>query len=320
MFFIGVLFASGAAVAYGVSTVLRALGARTTALEDREAGRDRTTAHDGPTVGQTVDTFRNPEFVWGTVFLLLGFLGGAIAARFLPLFLSQTIVSANLIVTALLGVSMLGNRLHGRDWVAMVTVVVSLLLLALASSHETASAEGRGFHWALFWGTVALSVISVLAVYQLGSRGAIFYGASAGVMFGIIAVGVRVLDGVSPFDPVTMLLDPAAWSIALAGSVGFYIQTVALQVGHVNGITAVLVVGETAAPGILGIVFLGDSARDGLTWLAYVGFTGAVVGAVLVALYSSVEADHFQEKEPPRGGWSLRDRFGSRPPRGDESD
>src|SRR5699024_7028402 len=118
--------------------------------------------------------------------------------------------------------------------------------------------------------------------------------------------------GVHPFDPLAILLDPAAWTIALAGIVGFYVQTVALQVGHVNGVTAVLVVGETAAPGIIGVLFLHDDATPGMAIVALIGFIGAVVGAVLVALYSSTEADHLGELEPPKGGWSLKGRFTKR--------
>jgi hypothetical protein len=36
----------------------------------------------------------------------------------IPLFLSQTIISANLVVTPVLGVAVLGVHLHGRDWVS----------------------------------------------------------------------------------------------------------------------------------------------------------------------------------------------------------
>src|SRR5699024_5974712 len=84
------------------------------------------------------------------------------------------------------------------------------------------------------------------------------------------------------------------------------------QVGHVNGVTAVLVVGETAAPGIIGVIFLNDDAKPGMAIVALIGFIGAVVGAVLVALYSSTEADHVGVLEPPQGGWSLTGRFPKR--------
>lgn len=304
MFVLGVIAAGLAAIAYGMSTVLRALGARRTAQEAREAGRaNQLNSAGGPSVQSTVSTFLDPSFVLGTLMVVVGFAGGAIAARFLPLFLSQTIVSANLVVTALLGTVLLGIVLHARDWIAIWLVIVSLCLLGLSSSHSTGGGEELTFHWGLFLATSALSVLALLAVYRLGTRGAIVGGAAAGLLFGVIAIAVRILNGVHPFDVTALLLDPAAWTIAVAGAVGFYVQTVALQLGAVNGVTAVLVVGETAGPSLVGVLFLGDTAKAGLGWLAIVGFIGAFIGAILVAWYGSGDADHFAEEPPMKGGW-----------------
>lgn len=190
----------------------------------------------------------------------------------------------------------------------MCVVVASLCALGLSSSHEGGGGEQRSFHYGLLVATCVLAGLALLAVYKLGKRGAIVGGAAAGLLFGVIAISVRILRGIDPFDIVTLLTDPAAWTIAIAGAVGFYVHTVALQLGQVNGVTAVLVVGETAGPGIIGVVFLNDSAKPGLGWLAVIGFIGAVVGAVLVALYSSVDADHFGESDTDNGGWRLRKR------------
>ena len=303
MFLIGVIAASLAAVAYGMSTVLLALGARRAAQTERDEGIETTNAAGGPTLRSTASTFVDPAFILGTVLVTLGFAGGAVAARYLPLFLSQTIVSANLVITALLGTIMLNIALHTRDWVAIWLVVFSLCLLGMSSSHQTDDSGGHAFHWLLFFATIVLSVLALLAVYRLGRHGAIAGGAAAGLLFGVIAIAVRILDGIHPFDPVRLLLDPAAWTIAIAGAVGFFVQTVALQLGAVNGVTAVLVVGETAGPSLIGVMFLGDQAKPGLGWLALVGFVGAVVGAVLVAWYGSGDPDHFGEAPPMKGGW-----------------
>ena len=303
MFLIGVIAASLAAVAYGMSTVLRALGARRAAQTERDEGIETTNAAGGPTLRSTASTFVDPAFILGTVLVTVGFAGGAVAARYLPLFLSQTIVSANLVITALLGTIMLNIALHTRDWIAIWLVVFSLCLLGMSSSHQTGDSGGRGFHWMLFFATIVLSGLALLSVYRLGRHGAIAGGAAAGLLFGVIAIAVRILDGVHPFDPIRLLLDPAAWTIAIAGAVGFFVQTVALQLGAVNGVTAVLVVGETAGPSLIGVMFLGDQAKPGLGWLALVGFVGAVVGAVLVAWYGSGDPDHFGEAPPMKGGW-----------------
>ena len=109
LFVIGVIAACLAAVAYGMSTVLRALGARRVAEAAADEGEGITTENGAPTLSSTMSTLVDPAFILGTTLVVLGFAGGALAARFLPLFLSQTIVSANLVITALLGTNGAGT-------------------------------------------------------------------------------------------------------------------------------------------------------------------------------------------------------------------
>jgi hypothetical protein len=85
-----------------------------------------------------------------------------------------------------------------------------------------------------------------------------------------------VVDGLGPLRLDILLADPASWTIAIAGLGGFYLFTVALQLGSVTGAAAALVVGETVVPGIVGVVLLGDTAQRGLGWLVAVAFIGAV--------------------------------------------
>lgn len=86
-----------------------------------------------------------------------------------------------------------------------------------------------------------------------------------------------------------LLADPATWAVLVAGLGGFYLFTVALQVGSVNGVAAALVVGETVVPGIVGVVLLGDASRPGYGWLVAVAFIAAVAGAVALAFSSAAE-------------------------------
>ncbi|HZA11871.1 MAG TPA: hypothetical protein VE759_17850, partial [Mycobacterium sp.] len=77
-----------------------------------------------------------------------------------------------------------------------------------------------------------------------------------------------------------------------AGLGGFYLFTVALQLGSVNGAAAALVVGETVVPGITGVILLGDTAERGLGWLVAVAFVGAILGAVAVAIFGAADHTH----------------------------
>jgi drug/metabolite transporter (DMT)-like permease len=288
---IGVLAAVFACLGYGVSSVLQAYGARqaaTRAKESREEGQR--TATGAPSLRSTAAAALTTAFIVGMVLDVIGFAGSAVSARLVPLFLSQTIISANLIVTAILGIFILGIRLRARDWVAMVVVIGSLLVLGLASK-EAGSGDSRDWvHWSVLAGSLAVTLLGVVLVQRLGDRGAIPAGLIAGLLFGALAIATRILDGVDPLRWGTLLSDPATWAIAVAGAAGFYLHTVALQLGSVNGATAALVVGETVVPGIVGILWLGDSARAGQGWLVGVGFVCAIAGAVAVAVLGAAEA------------------------------
>jgi hypothetical protein len=96
------------------------------------------------------------------------------------------------------------------------------------------------------------------------------------------------------------LADPAAWAVAIAGVGGFYLFTVALQIGSVTGASAALVAGETVVPGIVGVLLLGDSSAPGLGWLVVVAFVGAVGGAIAVALFGAAESDQTATPVPGR--------------------
>lgn len=288
---IGILAALFACVAYGVSSVLQAHGARSSKRAAVERGDDSFETESGaPTMRSTMAAALTAAFIIGTILDVVGFAGGAVSARLVPLFLSQTIISANLIVTAILGIFVLGINLHRRDWIAIAVVVLALFALGISAESEGHGHDANWFHWALLAATVVLLAGSVGLIGWLGSNAAIAAGLCAGAMFGGVAIAVRILHGISDFDIAEILTDPAAYALAISGIGGFYLHTVALQLGSVNGATAALVVGETVVPGLVGIIWLGDNALPGRTWLAAAGFIFAVAGAIAVAWSGAAEA------------------------------
>ncbi len=184
---IGLLAALLACAGYGTSSVLQAYGARraAAAAHARGAGRQRT-ATGGPTMTSTVAAALTPWFVIGTCLDLIGFAGGVVAARLIPLFLSQTIISANLVVTALLGALVLSIRLHGRDWAAIATVLLALLAVGLAAGPGGSTYAPPAGHWAVLFGAGLVLVCGQLIVRRLGSGGAIVAGLVAGLLFGAL--------------------------------------------------------------------------------------------------------------------------------------
>ncbi|MGW2374875.1 MULTISPECIES: DMT family protein [Kitasatospora] len=288
---IGLVTAVAASACYGTGSVLQAVGSRRSAREEAARGATTsTTEHGGPSLSSTAKAAVTWEFVLGTVLDLVGFLLGALAARLLPLFLSQTIISANLVITAVLSIKLLGIRLKQLEWASIGVLCSALVLLAVAAGPEGGHHAAMAFHWWVLIITTVLLVGGSLLVRRMGAKGAIVAGLLSGLGFGGLGVGVRILNGLDPFQLGTLLSDPALYAIVIGGLGGMYIHTVALQIGSVNGATAALVVGETVLPGAVGVLWLGDSSKAGLAWLGVLGFLLAVVSAVGVAYFG--QGDH----------------------------
>ncbi|WP_439031110.1 hypothetical protein [Gordonia terrae] len=278
---IGILAAVFAALAYGTASVLQARGAQSV---DTGAAPDA-----APSLRSTITAMLTVAFIAGMALDGIGFIGNMVAARMIPLFLAQPIVSANLVVTVVLATLFLNARLSRRDWIAIGVVVASLVLLGISAGDE-----GREHEWWLHWAVLGAGAVilglGAAVLPRMHNRVAVLAGLSGGVLFGVLAVAVRILDGLDPFDLGEMLTDPALYAIVLCGPGGFYMFTVALQKGAVSAASASLVVGETVVPGVIGILVLGDTTRPGWGVVAVVAFVAAVVGAVVVAMSPVVEA------------------------------
>ncbi|MFE7638603.1 hypothetical protein ACFU7Z_31615 [Kitasatospora sp. NPDC057518] len=283
---IGLVTAVAASACYGTGSVLQAVGSRRSAREEAAKGAtSSTTEHGGPSLSSTAKAAVTWEFILGTVLDLIGFGLGALAARLLPLFLSQTIISANLVITAVLSIKLLGIRLKQLEWASIAVLCSALVLLAVSAGPEGGHHTAMAFHWWLLIVTTVLLVGGSLLVRRMGANGAIVAGLLSGLGFGALGVGVRILNGIEPFALGELLSDPALYAVLVGGIGGMYIHTVALQIGSVNGATAALVVGETVLPGAVGVLWLGDSSKAGLGWLGVIGFLLAVVAAVGVAYF-----------------------------------
>lgn len=159
---IGVAAALLACVCYGAASVLQAYGARRSSSAARgRAATGHVTPAGGPTLRSTVGAALTAAFLVGIVLDLAGFAGSIISARLIPLFLSQNIISANLVVTAILGAMVLGIDLHTRDRVAICTVLVSLLVLGLASGDRGGATSNQIVHWSAFCGAVLILLLGV---------------------------------------------------------------------------------------------------------------------------------------------------------------
>ncbi|WP_122817933.1 hypothetical protein [Nocardioides pantholopis] len=279
---VGLLAAAGAALCYGVSSVLEAVAAR------------RTQAVQGLDPRLLVRLFRSWAYVAGVCLDGLGFLLSLVAVRSLPLFVVQSVVASFLAITAILGALFLRMPLSRADRLGITVVVGGLVLVGMSATEDRSVEVSDAEQWGVLAATLLLAVAAIPLARLPGAAGARALGAVAGLAFGATAVASRMLPGdLSPdhlLDEVGPLLEsPATYALAVAGVVAMLTYSIALQRGSVTEATAPLVVGETVAPALVGLLLLGDQTRPGWGAVACLGFVLSVAGAVSLARHGEVE-------------------------------
>ncbi len=268
----GALFS---AVCCGVASVMQAVAVR--ASGDAGSGFDPRFL---------VRLLGQRRYLGGLALNLVGLLAQVSALRSLPLFVAQATQSAVIPVTAVVAAWWFGSRLHRAEWTAVALVCVGLSLLGVASSGAGSGHPGVGFHWAVLVGSGVLTVLGVAADRLPGrSRGAVL-GLISGLGFGAVGIAIRVLPG---FGPAAVAVDPAAYAIVVAGVGATWCYAAALQRGDVIAATAMMVIGTTVPPALIGELVLGDQARQGWAAVAFTGFVVAVASALALARFGDIE-------------------------------
>ncbi|MBV9320568.1 MAG: DMT family transporter [Mycobacterium sp.] len=271
---IGLLLALGCSVCYGTATVLQAVATRSV-----EAG-----SGSGVDAVLLVRAVRQWRYLAGLGLDGLGFLLQVAALRLVPIYVVAAAIAASLAVTAVVAAWVLSAHLSPVEWTAVGVVCASLAMLGLAAGPEGSRHGPAGLGWALL-GVVAAIFIAGAAAGRLDDRSrALVLGSGAGIGFGVVEVGVRLVDSIDP-TKAAFYTNPGLYAVIAGGAAGFLLLTSALSRGSVTTAVAGMVVGETVGPALVGVVWLGDRTREGLGWLVVVGFAIAVLGTLVLARF-----------------------------------
>ncbi|MFD9890786.1 hypothetical protein ACFWY9_15680 [Amycolatopsis sp. NPDC059027] len=269
----GLLCALGAACAYGVASVMQAVAARAA-----DNGGDDRAGVDPRLLVRVLGQWR---FVVGVGLDVLGFVAQIAALHVLPLFVVQAALAASLAVTAV-AARVLGIRLGGREWAAVGLVCAGLALLGTSAESEGSDPVGLGFRLVLIGAVVVLGIGGFVAGKAGRRVRTPALGLVAGLCFGAVAIAGRVIPSLAPLD---LLTDPATYTVVVAGPMAMLFYATALQRGSVTTSTAMMVLGETVFPSLIGIFALGDRTRPGFAIVAVAGFVLAVAAALALARF-----------------------------------
>jgi hypothetical protein len=262
-----------AAAAYGLATILQAVGTR------------RVAAGAGLDVRLLVRLSRSAPYVTGLALDAAAFALTVVALRHLPVYLVQSAVAANLAVVAVLARLFLGASLGTADWLCVAAVAAGLALLAASAGPEHPAALGPAGRWSLLAAAVAATVAAAdLARRPAGTGPAL--GLLAGVEFGVVALAARVLP--AALHPLELLRDPAVWALACAGVAGTLVYATALQRGPITATSAAVIASETLAPAVVAALLLGDVPKSGWLPAVVAGIALVLGGAARLARHEPV--------------------------------
>lgn len=261
---LGLLGAFGAAVLYGVGTVLQSVAVRASSGR-RSAGL----------------------YAGGLLLDAVGFLTSLAALRSLPLFVVQSAIASSVAVTALLAVVFLGSHLGRIEVAALGAVVVGLAALAaVAREGRVAALDGTGVAL-LLAGLAPVVLVGFIGSRLRGRAAAPVLALVAGLGFGGTGVSARVLRLPQPWW--RGVAEPVLWSLVGYSLAGLVCYALALQRGSVTSVAAVTFTVETVVPAVIGLAWLGDMVRPGGTVVAVPAFVLTLAGCLRLAGHASPE-------------------------------
>ena len=271
---LGLLAALGAAVAYGVASVLQAVGTR----------RLATGAVDGRFLLRLA---RSLPYLAGLALDAVGFVATVVALRVLPLFVVESAVASSVGVTALVAARFLGARLLRPERIALVVLGVGLVGLALSAEAEGGQPLSRAGQVTVL--VLALVLAGVTAAAVRTPRGsAALLATAARLGFAVVGVAARALP--TPSVWWHLAVEPLLWALVVGGAVALVAFATALQRGAVTVVAAVTFAVETVVPAVVGYALLGDRARPGWLPVAVAGLLLTLGGGIALSRHSEPEA------------------------------
>src|SRR4051812_38609158 len=183
---LGLVAALAAAVAYGVGSVLQAVGSRRLAT-------------GVPDARLLLRLLRSAPYLAGLALDAVGFVATVAALRGLPLFVVESAVASSVGVTALVAVRWLGARLLRPEWVALGALGAGLVLLAASAEAEGGQPLSRAGQWTVLALSVVVAAAAGLATRAPATRAAALLAATAGLGFAGVGIAARALQPTSPW-------------------------------------------------------------------------------------------------------------------------
>jgi drug/metabolite transporter (DMT)-like permease len=252
--------------------------------------------------GSFLTLARQTYWLLGTLALLGGYALQAMALDRGRLAVIQPLLVTTIVFALPLGYFLTSQAIHRREIVGAAVVVLGLAVFTAVGEAADGRDNAPADEWAV--AVVVFGVAAALLLY-LGARGTVarkaaFYGACAGVLFGLSASLCKPTVEILDADGLGRVF--ASWefyAFAAAGVLAFLVQQVSLATGRLAASVATVSVCNPVVGILIGTLLLEERLADP-AWHKIVAFSGlgvALVGAVAISL--STEGAREAEGQSP---------------------
>jgi drug/metabolite transporter (DMT)-like permease len=239
-----------------------------------------------------IELLHRPKWLIGGACLLTGFGLQALALAYGPVALVQPIVVLELAVAIPLAIWRRQRRAGRREWGGIFCVLAGISIFLLTASPGKGIQEPEGVDWLMSLipvGIVAFAAVSI-GSSRTGPKRAMFFGAAAGLSFGVLSVLTKSLTHLLSRDLSRAL---AAWQLYATigvGIVALVISQSAYQAGPLAYSMPFVGVLEPVVAVTIGDTVLGEQVRlsAGAFAIELVAAGVACVGIVLLTTSPTV--------------------------------
>lgn len=235
---------------------------------------------------------RQPLYVVGLACDGAAWLASLLALHALPLFTVQAVLAGALAVTVVLARVFLAATLRPLDIAAVVVIVGSLVVLALAAGPD-AGGTARipdAFTPAML---ASLGAVTIAVALTYAKGWGIWFAVLAGLASSGAAMSARAAHLAMPsgaLDLLAMARQPLVWAIIGFGVLTIVTYARSLERAAVGPATAVLSVVDVIVPGVVGLAVLHDAVRGGWALGAVLATAAALASAVVLAMSPATKA------------------------------
>ena len=213
------------------------------------------------------DLFRSKWWTIGWLVAAAAFLAHVGALALLPLSTAQAVLSGGFVLLAVLAERFFGFQLGRRQWIGIILVAVSLVLLGVTSKPSGDDSSDYSLTSLILFegGCIAAGLLLIFShrIERARAQRGVLLGAAAGLGFGVSDVAIKALTE-DLEGGLVGLLSPWSAVVVIAAVGSFFASARSLQVGDGVAVIAITSVAANMSAIAAGMMVFGDPLGDDL--------------------------------------------------------